>query len=473
MSHLSKGRYALRTAAVSAVAIASLAGASSANAALGGGTPPSLTDIPNLVSVTTTNTAVIFTYDRTIDCVTTATCDPGNWSIGGYSAGDAITGTAATVSGNAVRVTFGGTLPDTDSFTFGAVADNTVHTQGTLGANNLRDATRITGAEGESGTRGHTVGPDLVSAVATGGGSNYITATFDQDVDPASVTGTGYHIVKADGSIANGVAGTEQVDDNVVEVEFANADPVAGAKALYVDGTAGNSTDTGHPAPIQSVQIGTQNQTSVAPQLKSAELTSSDTVVYTFDKKVSTPNNALFAVQDADDGAPVPSNSATVIGDGTQVQAQFPTDQYSEYLVQASVDAGAVVSLSGAVPSVIGGKPIGGNAGAKATGFTTAPDVVGATYSGPSVVVTADSRIVPAYTAAAAANFLLLGDDGTTIAAATTATPQASGVPGPSRVNLLYTTDAVEQAEGILVDANSLQSTSAAAFTNPAQQLGR
>ncbi|WP_354699201.1 hypothetical protein DSM112329_04910 [Paraconexibacter sp. AEG42_29] len=471
MSRNLTGRYALRTAAVSAVAIASLAGASSANAALGGGKVPALTDRPNLVSVTPSATAITFTYDRTIDCVA-ANCTPGNFAVGGYSAITAVGGTSATVSGSSVRVTFAGGNPDEDSITFGRVADGTVRTQGTLGANNLADSVRVTGAEGESGTRGHTVGPDLVSAVATGGGSNFLTLTFDQDLndDPATFDGAQVFIVKADGTTQAGIDATISIDDNVVDVEFPAGTPVTGAKSVYVDTPTGESDDFGFDTPLRSVQVGTQNQDSQAPLLASAELTGADTVTYTFDKAVATPIPANFYVITADDIA-IMATSATIVGDGKLVQAQFPTDQFTEHLVSAATVSTAVRSQADPTAvSAPGGVPIGGNAGAKATGYTSAPDAVQATFSGANVVVTLDSRIAPAVTAG---SFDLLADDGTVIGGTPTATPQAQGVPGPSRVNLLYNTTAVGNARAVQLLPGAVLSTSVGNYPNIVQQLGR
>ncbi|WP_354699193.1 hypothetical protein DSM112329_04902 [Paraconexibacter sp. AEG42_29] len=470
MSHHSRGRTALRTAAVSAVALASLASAGSAHAALGGGKIPALTDRPNLVSVTPSATAITFTYDRTIDCAGGA-CNPAEFLVGGYSVAFQVPGNAATVSGNSVRVTFTGGNPDTDALTYGTVLSDAVNTQGSLGATNLGDSVKITGAEGESGTRGHTVAPDLVSAVATGGGSNFITLTFDQEIDDdaADFDGTQVFIVKADGSVVAGNDATVSIDDNTADVEFPASSPVAGAKQVFVLGAA-RAVDFPFTSPIRSVQVGTQNQDSQAPILRSAELTGADTILFTFDKAVASPGANQFYAYLSDSFAAVASSSATIVGDGKQVQAQFPVDQYTEYLVSAAVVPTSVTAQADGTPTVYGGVPIGGNAGAKATGFTSGPDAVQASYSGANVVVTLDSRINTA--AVTAANFDLLADDGTAIGGTPTATPQAQGVPGPSRVNLLYNTTAVGNARAIRLLPNAVQA-SGLALPNVDQQLGR
>ncbi|WP_354699189.1 hypothetical protein DSM112329_04898 [Paraconexibacter sp. AEG42_29] len=471
MSHRLRGRTALRTAAVSAAALASLASAGTAQAALGGGKVPALTDRPNLVSVTTSATSVTFTYDRTINCQG-GVCDPAEFQIGGYTTipGLEIEADNATVSGNAVRVTFTGGNPDTDAFTYGRVDDNAVNTQGSLGATNLGDSVRITGSEGESGTRGHTVGPDLVSAVATGGGSNFVTLTFDQEIDDdaADFDGTDVFLTKADGTTVPGIDGTVSIDDNTADVEFPAGTPVAGAKQIHVVPGAALAVDRPFGTPTRSVQVGTQNQDSQAPLLKSAEITGADTFLYTFDKAVTTPDPADFFVWTADT-VPVSAGSATIVGDGKQVQVQFPVDQLTEYLVSASADAGAVLAQADSTPSATGGVPVGGNAGAKATGFTTGPDAVQADYSGANVVVTLDSRL---FTGVLVADgFDLLADDGTNIGGVPTATPQAQGIPGPSRVNLLYNTTAVGNARALRILPGSVLSS--AGFPNVDQQLGR
>ncbi|WP_354699196.1 hypothetical protein DSM112329_04905 [Paraconexibacter sp. AEG42_29] len=468
MSQRSRGRAALRTAAVSAVALAALASAGSAQAAMGGGKVPALTDRPNLVSVTPSATAVTFTYDRTIDCP--GGCNGAEFIVGGYSVFTQVAGTAATVSGNSVRVTFAGGNPDTDALTYGTVLGNAVNTQGSLGATNLGDSVRIAGAQGESGTRGHTIGPDLVSAVATGGGSNFITLTFDQDIDDdaADFNGAQVFMVKADGTTTAGLDPTASVDGNTADVQFPPGSPVAGAKQVYVLNAAKNP-DFAVFSPIRSVQVGTQNQDSQAPILKSAEITSADTVLFTFDKTVATPTPGAFFVYLADT-VPYPAGSATIVGDGKHVQAQFPVDQFTEYLVSAAVAPGSVVAQADGTAAPYAGVPIGGNAGAKATGFTSSPDAVQATYSGANVVVTLDSRINPG--AVNAANFDLLADDGTEIGGTPTATPQAQGVPGPSRVNLLYNTTAVGNARAVRLLPAAVASP-VLGFPNVDQQLGR
>ncbi|WP_354699192.1 hypothetical protein DSM112329_04901 [Paraconexibacter sp. AEG42_29] len=471
MSHGFQGRTALRSAAVSVVALASLATAGSAQAALGGGKVPALTDRPNLVSVTPSATAITFTYDRTIGCP--GGCDATEFNVGGYDVDDTVQGQSATVSGNSVRVVFAGGNPDTDQLTFGLVEDNAVNTQGSLGATNLSDSVRVTGAEGESGTRGHTTGPDLVSAVATGGGSNFITLTFDQDIsdDPNDFDGTQVLITKADGTQVGGIDATVSIDDNTADVEFLNTDPVTGAKLVTVSTGTAESDDFGTPSPTLSVQVGTQNQDSQAPILKSAELAGADTVLYTFDKAIgaATPGQFFAVVSDT---TRVAGLSATVVGDGKQVQVQFDFDQYTEYLVSAHVNAGAATAQADNTPSVLAGVPIGGNAGAKATGFTDAPDAVQATYSGANVVVTLDSRIDVNPVFITPANFQLLADDGTIIGGTPTATPQAQGVPGPSRINLLYNTTAVANARGIRLLNGAVESLFPGK-DNIDQQLGR
>ncbi|WP_354699186.1 hypothetical protein DSM112329_04895 [Paraconexibacter sp. AEG42_29] len=464
MSRRSRGRTALVTTAVAAVAV--LGSAGSAWAALGGGKVPALTDRPNLVSVTTSGTAITFTYDRTINC----TCNGGDFLVGEYSFAGLVeyAGTSATVSGSSVRVTYAGGTPDTDPLTYGRVVDGAVSTQGTLGATNLGDSIKVTGAAGETGTRGHTSGPDLVSAVATGGGLNLITLTFDQDVNEATFNPNTVYAVKADGSAVTGVTAT--ADDNVVDVEFGPGTPVAGVKSVGVSGSA-QSINFPFASPQQSVKVGTQNQDSQAPILLSAELTGADAITYTFDKRVTDPNIAFFTAYTPDTFTPVTATAATVVGDGTKVQAQFPTDQYTEYLVQAGVDFGAVLAQADGTPNALQGAPVGGNTGAKATGYTAAPDAVQATFSGANVVVTLDSRILAG--SVTAANFVLLADDGTAIGGTPTATPQAQGIPGPSRVNLLYNTTAVGNARAVRLLPNAVLATEPSNLGNIDQQLGR
>jgi hypothetical protein len=75
-------------------------------------------------------------------------------------------------------------------------------------------------------------------------------------------------------------------------------------------------------------------------------------------------------------------------GDGLQ--------QFSEMVVAASVenlDGDCVRSTTGEVPNTIGGKPVGDNQDAFATGYTDGPDALGLSRSGGDMRVRVDQRV--------------------------------------------------------------------------------
>lgn len=482
MPFYSEGRSLLRFAAVGGALVGTLATASSASAALAGAPAAAFSNRPNLQSVTFDNTFGIasFKFDRNLQNPAGATAlNPNSFRIGGYAAGDANTpqqgaggagtagnGTAisANISDNdnsVVQVTYVGV--NFDATTFGAVADAAVRGTGTFSEPNIADATGTTGSITENGTRGHTVGPDLQSVIVNTS-DNRIFYIFDEDLDDAAnpaVANIGFY--RANGTRAN--AAQTAITDTVVTGQFAAADDVNSAVQAVVNGGTGGplSLDTQNPAPpFATVTVSGRNPLTVAPSLVSAEIepSLSGAILYTFDQSVTA------AAGNAGGFTAVLSNGATVAGTGTQVTGQgntqvrvtFDTAQQQriEHVVYGSVAAGTVTDSNTNTGNLASGKPAGGNAGARGTGFTSAPDVLSATINRNEgqVVVTFDGRLI----GAGAAGFQLLDPQGNTIATtATSASFDQQARPTPTVVRLNFPRNQTAVASTLRVRGNRVE----------------
>lgn len=489
----SKGRSALRFAAVAAVAAGSLAGASSANAAIAGARVPTFTEQPNLISVTSNGTnAITYKFNRNIECVVAATCSPANYNIyqydpsvavptngpGPLAFGNAIAATSATSSGDSIRVNFNKDL-DQDALTNAFIAANTVKASGSLGAQNLADSRTITNTSAsatENGTRGYTTGPDILSVVETGGGSNALTITYDQEV--TGIPGpdnTKFYFLKSDGTQIQALTATVALDKNQVEVAFPANQPVSAARQLLVTPQAVSAADSNIRSVRDSSDLLGHGFTSQAPTLRSAEIAGADRINFVFDQniKIAAASGPLFkAILSTGLEISGIANSATVTAPDT-VQVQFSTDQFTEYLVEAGVADAAVQGVSNNKDGANGGAPIGGNAGAKAQGYTAAPDITAVDLSGANAIVTFDSRFDPAPASVVAANFHLFAADGSDLGAPTIATPQAQGVPGPSRLNLQYNSTIIRDALVLQAKRAGVQSNTPTAYPNVEQLVNR
>jgi hypothetical protein len=460
----------LRTVAVAGALIGALATASSASAALAGAESATFDNRPNLQSVTYNGLVASFHFDKAVQPSTLF--NRRAFTVGGYraSAGNipasgADTANISISDPRTVLVTYTNTPIDFTAATFGAVSANAVQGFGTFATPNLADATGLTGSISESGTRGHTAGPDL-AAVVLDPDNNEIDYVFDQGVLPYSVNPI--NPVNFDFADAAGVDHfgdtIVSVNKNVVTVAFTN-DDIKSAQVAYVRGSTLSSgtapfllsaDNNPTPAPpAASVDIPGKAGVTARTKLVSAELEpGGSTVVYTFDQNIGSVSGggSNFYVVAANGGL-INGNSATIIG--KQVRVTFGgVDLFTEHLVRAAVVAGTASSTNPGNPlNLRGGVPIGGNAGAKASGWTTAPDAMSATMNPATgqVSVLFDSRIIPG--SEKAAGFQLIGDNGTTIASAT-GTPtvqQAIGAPTQARVILQFQPTEVAIASAIRV----------------------
>jgi hypothetical protein len=459
MSCSSGGRGLLRALVAGGVAAGMLVGAGPAPASLGDGTPATFSNRPNLKSVTFNGLVASFNFDRAVQPAGGAIA-PGQFQVGGYRAGVAIPHSGSDTAfinltdPTQVLVTYTGS-PDFNSATFGAVEAGAIKGVGTFATPNLADATRITGASGENGTRGRTAGPDLQS-VSVDSGQNRITYTFDQSV-ASGPTASSFRYYDVNGNVITGDSIVQVSGANVV-VGFALPKSVLDARQAAVLGAGVKSKDgaTFGP-PAFSVTVPSRTATTATPVLTSAELEpGSGTVVFTYDAPVGTVNAAQFQLVTAS-GATFGGVSATIATTKTVRVTFGSVDLFTEHLVAVS-DLGAAATGTSGRPSLPAGKAIGGNAGAKSTGYTSAPDALSATVNKATgqVSVVFDSRI--ALGGVAAANFVLVSADGLAIATAqgSPTVQQPIGAPATPRVILQYEPTQVAQAAALRVKGNGV-----------------
>jgi len=464
----------------------------------------------------------------------------GLFYVGGYRADNFSRSTGATASGNCVTAT----LYATTEHTLGQVAEGAVRTTGNLG--NRADSTALTGSVSHNGTRGLTTAPDLTGVSVVSAGPQQIAFTFDQNVDPNAIVGSGgFHFVTADGrDIASDTASVSTTDPATVIAQFpvgGSASPITplvtdAVRAYMIEGAVQSQTIEHTPGTFDSQAMpGSYGQTTGVPDLVSAQYSrqpggtigattpallsafpwlvpsngitcgtvgSTDCVVvdYTFSQGVTLPLiNTLglggivsrlinlgsvtshfyaylsdgtivhpsFVYQPSGTTVPVIGGTPTgILGGSTTVRAVFPNvNTHDEYLVKAAVTGSQTTPLGslpvvcvvatfkgcGAVESstplfnsnTAGSAPIGGNTGAFATGFSTAPDAFRVTFDTltNTASVLFDQRVFNRTTDIARttvisdpANYKLLDANGNAIASANSISgcpPSTAGYPCP------------------------------------------
>lgn len=475
MSFFTQGRNTLRAAVVVTAAATCLVGAASANASLDGAPKANFTNRPNLKSVTLSAginvTNATFTFDKPVTVT-----NPNGFSVTGYDTGDALPGTSPAQNGASVTVRITG-APDPNEVTTGTVLANAVNstTAGSgLNSPNIADSVPVTGALGEPGTRGHTVGPDLVSV--RNSGSNTLTYVFDEELKTA--TAAGFTVVNTAGDRVLAQSATPSGNEAIVT--FPSGTNVNGSRQASEDETAAtNAFD--EVSSEGNADIAGQSNTTNAPVLVSAEFISANQVRYTFKETVtsagSIPSGFGVNISDATTkrAAVVGGAAGTaIVVTGNSAVVTFPAsfDLYREFLVRAFVDAGAIQSQNGTI-NPDSGKPVGGNAGAKATGYTTAPDGVAATFSGVNANLTVDARLS---TAPDATKFTLYDRQGDAGPNAVTANATINGAPGPTAVTVTFNSPAsVAEAGGIQLMPGAVTGTGPTLGNQPniVQTIGR
>jgi len=468
----SSGR-ATRLAALAGGALAcALTSAGPASAALGGATPANFTSSPNLVSVTAdqANETAVFKFDRTVAAGTGCGLNVGCFILGGYSASQQ-SATPASVSivgsGDSVLADFGGTDIDFNSLTYGAVDAGAVKGTITNSKDNFNDATRITNGTSVSGTTGHTAGPDLVS-VTRNEDLEQITYTFDQAVDDTAggtfPSPSLYGYVDVNGAQFFGDS-VVNVSGNRVIIQFSGGDDVSDAVKAVIDyfngpgfvGIADGYTANQEGVVFDSADVAGASGVAATPNLVSAEIdTNGGSVTFRFDKTIVSPvgDEGQFKVFLADGDFVTGTGTAQLLADAKSVRISFDLQFQNEFAVYAGIESGAVDGATNAVPSSADGAPLGGNAGAQASGYTTAPDAIQGLVNPAAgqASVLFDSRFFAGALPFAAGNFVLYTADGVSLGSPSDVSATAAAAPQQSRVVLTLTDTQATNAKNIVID---------------------
>ncbi|WP_320671132.1 hypothetical protein [Patulibacter defluvii] len=484
-------RVRLATAAGGVLA-ASLLAAAPAGAALGGANPANFNHVPDLRSVTFGESGpdkvAWFTFDEPL---ASNAISPNQFTLGGYgssnrfgSATNLPFANAASVVGskpNTVELRWTSTSPDFDEVSYGAVNGGAVRA---FNGNqpNIADSTGVTGAKGQTGTRGHTNGPDLVGVRVDESNlnANVLIFTFDQKLDPQIALPALFSFVKSSGQIVLGTS-INSYSDYEVGVRFPTgaSNLVTEAKrVIVVPGAVQARNRTGLIGglnPISHAAVPGTSGLTALPDLVSAELGlsgGSTSVTYHYDEPIKSPIAPLFYAYTAT-GNFVTGSNAVVNADGTSVTVNFPNpaDKAQEHFVHAGQIVGGIQSANGQI-GIGGGAPIGGNAGGVSTGWTSAPDATSATInkSNGQVDITLDSRTNG--TTFSGTDFHLLDANGDVIAGVPTLVSLGStGAPGPQTIRIQFLPNQVAAATAVQIDGYQAGGTLGVPFRGGLQSI--
>jgi hypothetical protein len=419
-----------RAAVAVAVSAVPLFAAGAAQASIAGGNASTSSNLPDIRSATILDaTDVQVCFDKAVSQSSNVFTYANDIYLVGYnSASNYLAPIGATLdqkNADCVDLAFNshsGSL-DLGQFTAVTALANAVQTSSSGGQTNYADSTTLLSSTTHNGTRGLSSAPDLVgpAPVPTGTSTpNDIAYVFDQNIDPTSVSQTGFWYENANGqfcySVGAAVEGSGSSGSTVV-AQFPTASPVTGCDdTLAGDGTASvaNARRAGVSAgavrdvsddPIYNKTQGTNMPTAAnggatnLASLVSATLgPESGQVTYTFDHPLNGADNHVgdfFVTMSNGDvvtGADFGGGTVTGGSNADSVVVTFPDLQYfNEYAVQAGVENDAAEATSGSMGSDDGGPqgtyttspgavPIGGNAGAFARGFTTGPDMYAVSF---------------------------------------------------------------------------------------------
>ncbi|WP_320671131.1 hypothetical protein [Patulibacter defluvii] len=445
-------RLARRSAIAGGVLAVSLAAAAPASAALGGANPASYNHVPDLRSVTFGESGpdlvAWFTFDEPL---ASNAVNPGDFALGGYASSQQVPlADAASVVGskpNTVELRWTSNDVDFNEVTYGVANAGAVRAFNGNQPNRV-DSTAVTGAKGQSGTRGRTVAPDLVGVRVDESNlnANVLIFTYDQRIDTGSVDPTRYAFIKQDGATvaAASIASASSYEVAVRFPSLPGDDLVTEAVEAADAGGGTQSVNNGNPSLPTILAVAGKSKATARPDLLSAELGSSGgstSITFHYDEPVNTPLANRFFGQTAS-GTPVAGTSAVINADGKSVTVNFPNPAANlsqEHFVSATVFDGAVLNAN-AVPVLADTTPIGGNAGATSTGWTSAPDATSATFNknNGQVDVTFDTRLtIPSVDPTA---FTLVDANGDTVVAgaASVVSEGSNGAPGPQTIRLQF-----------------------------------
>lgn len=346
---------------------------------------------PELVRVVATATSgsattVTYTFDEPVDPATVST--PG-FAVVGFDA-RIIRARAALVDP---------IDPATVRATFDA-ADARLATTATVAGGAVRDRSAVANPEGAARLQdidlltGTTTAPDLVSVSRLGAA----VVDFNFDEPAFALRPAGYHLVLSTGVV---VDATELVTGDGT-TKHTMAFPLSSVEATRVvrgfveTASVGDAEPPGPGAtnPQQAVVVATSGSLTGRPDLTTVAVDADrDQVRYTFDEPVTLApaTGERWRVYDLDAGETTSGIVALAPQDARTVVATFPPGTVDPSVSGASVDAGAVTSLSTGGTNLVDEL---GLARSFTGGTSTAPDLVragrvqqaGADPAGPSTV---------------------------------------------------------------------------------------
>jgi hypothetical protein len=489
------GRLRALPVALAVAAAVPLLAPVAADAALAGGNALTTTLRPDLRSATVTRvdpvaveTDVTYCFNKSISSLP----QPGSLGVGLYrdSGGPGVAADSAVRSASNDKcavATFSSFDLDAEQYTYASVAGSDgaggggtpAVTNIANGLGNIQDATALIGSKTNNGTRGRTTGPDLVGITANNA-NNTIDYTFDQTVGavntaapPAAphINDAGHFGFNDSTGVAHaypGGATNISINGKVVRVKFPVGDPVSSAVRAFVGYADVTSLARGDFTPGGSATRPGSGGFTDRPDLVDAVLSSSgNTVDFVYDQLISTnaDTNGKVLLSLSIGGVAVSPSSSTVVN-GNTLRATFTSgDFFNEYDVQVYAGQGAVTGGTGA--STAGGAAVGGNTGAFAQGFTTAPDARAVSFDTATGVasVTLDQRFV-SFTPG---SFKLLDDSGSQIAPAAISVSGQGGAAGPVVAKVTFTPAQLTGARSLLLQSGAFSSFIGS--TNPAQVI--
>jgi hypothetical protein len=427
-----------------------------AQAAIAGASPAVTSSRPDIRSATILSaTSVEVCTDKTLNGVFTF----AGFALGGYRAGNlAVANTAATdpTNTNCAIVGFPATIGDINQYTFLSAAPGTYFANaGTVP--NAFDSVALTGSTSHSGTTGVETAPNLIGILAPDGThqlTNSLTFVFDKAANVLSAPD--FFFETSGGNICTGASVLAGNDSTTVTITMSPTTSIAGSTcsaSTVVQAVRGGVFLNGTNA-VQDLSSTNPNESVVLPNCTSPCATSrpdvvsavlgsdNDSIVFTYDHPVVVVGSGAGTFQ-VDLANAQDLNSTGAVGTGTTtVTVNFggALSARAEYAVNAWADSGSVEAADNVTPSgnsLPGSAPVGDNAGAFASGFTTGPDVFGISMNKTTgaVVVNLDQRI----TAVATGGISVIGLDGNVIATATPSTNfNSSAGPGPATLTLNY-----------------------------------
>jgi len=451
-----------------------------ANAAMGGAIPATTTLRPDLrsatvraVNTTDVTTTVRLCFNKALASLPAA----GSLRIGTYRQATVSADSATRASDN---------MNCADAVFSSADVDVTQHTHATAaagavaalnnGRENLGDSTALVQLAGASatnnGTAGKSTAPDL-TGITVANSTDTINFIFDQNVGASSANPARFHFNDQAGTVFTGIASPVPViTGNVVSVRFAPG-VVATAVRGYVDAAAVQARTTGADANATDFSVARPGSSGLTnrPDLQSTSLSAGGTTVdFVFDETIGgVPAAGSFFV-DLADGTFRAATGAAIVN-GNTVRATFAGgDSQNEYFIGADVADSAGIfglALPAARTNTAGGLPVGGNAGAFATGFTTGPEALRVAFDNSTGVasILLDQRFFTSNST----SFLLIDDSGTQLAAAPISVSGAGGAAGQSTVRVSFTPAQLSGARSIGLNGGAL--TTFIGASNVVQQL--